>query len=278
MNEPAGNERSTSARPAVSTTAWPARTALLLILLLAAALRWWQPGLIEFKYDEAHITGIALAIARGSYYPLLTGGTSIGIQRPALDAYLLALPLALAHGRIEAALWMTGALGVLAVALTYVLGRRIAGRPAGLLAALYMAANPWLIHFDRKLWGHIQVLFSVALLLLAWEVVVRGRRRAAFGFCVVAALQCLTHVLALVQALSWLGAFAVAPRRWLQRFTLAGAVVTVLLVAPYLAALAGAGAGTGAVAGAGAGPGAALPAAPRLRRSPRCAPGWPKPR
>ena len=40
-----------------------------------------------------------------------------------------------------------------------------------MLAAGFMAANPWLVVYDRKLWAHIQMLLSVLLLLVAWEVV-----------------------------------------------------------------------------------------------------------
>ncbi len=207
------------------------RIALLLVLLLAAGLRWWQPGLVEFKYDEAHTVGLALDIASGGPFPLTSGGTSIGLERPALDAYLLAIPLLL--GRIEAAVWWSGALGVLAVALVYNLGRRLGGPLVGLLAALYMAANPWLVLYDRKLWSHIQVVLSVALLLLAWEIVVRARGRTTFWFVVLGALQCLSHVLALLQVLSWLAALLIAPRKWLNRRWLAGIGVTAGLLAPY---------------------------------------------
>ncbi len=212
------------------------RLLALAVLLLAAALRWAEPGLVEYKYDEAHITGLALAVARGGDWPLLSGGTTLGIPRSAFDVYLLAAPLALAQ-RPEAAVWMTGALGVLAVALIYALGSRVAGGRVGLLAALYMAVNPWLVSYDRKLWAHIQVVFSVALLLAAWEVQCRGRQKAAFWFPVLAALQLLSHVLALVQLLSWLGAIMVAPRRWANRWLGWGMLVGFLLLAPYVWAL-----------------------------------------
>ena len=195
------------------------RAAIFGVLLLAAALRWMQPGLVEFKYDEVNITRQALGLLNGGPLPVLSGGTTLGIQRGALDVYLLALPLGLIGQHIEAAVWGLAALGVIAVALTYVLGRRVGGPAVGLMAALFMATNPWLITYDRKLWAHIQVVFSVLLLLLAWDVVVRRRRWAAFWFPVVAALQVLAHVLAVAQALSWLGAFLVAPRRWWRRET-----------------------------------------------------------
>ena len=36
------------------------RAAVLGVLLLAAALRWAQPGLVEFKYDEINITSASV--------------------------------------------------------------------------------------------------------------------------------------------------------------------------------------------------------------------------
>ncbi|MCB9150057.1 MAG: hypothetical protein H6641_14975 [Caldilineaceae bacterium] len=222
------------------------RGILLFILLLATALRWIPLDLVPYSYDEAHITGMAQGVAtmRGEL-PLLSGGTTLGIQRSALDVYLLALPLIVSGGRAEGAVWGVGALGILAVALTYALGRHIGGRRrgelVGLLAALYMAANPWLVFYDRKLWAHIQVLFSVMLLWLAWRAIVpaakesppNGRARAAFWFPIVAALQLLSHVLGLVQILSWLAALLIATRRWPWRALLQGTAVALLLLLPY---------------------------------------------
>ena len=208
--------------------------AVLGVLLLAAALRWMQPGLVEFKYDEVNITRQALGLVSGGPLPVLSGGTTLGLQRGALDVYLLALPLAVMGRHVEAAVWWLAALGVIAVALTYVLGRRVGGSATGLLAALFMAVNPWLILYDRKLWAHIQVVFSVLLLILAWDVIVRRKRWAAFWFPFVAALQILAHVLAAVQVLSWLGAFLVAPRRWWRRETGFGLLAGVSVLLPYL--------------------------------------------
>ena len=71
------------------------RITILAVLLLAAALRWMQPGLVEFKYDEVNITRQALGLLSGGRLPVLSGGTTLGIQRGALDVYLLALPLTL---------------------------------------------------------------------------------------------------------------------------------------------------------------------------------------
>lgn len=211
--------------------------AIVGILLLAALLRWIDPTVVEFKYDEAHIFQLSRNVAAGVSFPLLTGGTSVGIERPPLDVYLLALPAVVTGGRPEAAVWLLGALGLVAVALTYHLGRSISGPMVGLLAALFMAANPWLVHYDRKLWAHIQVVLSVAVLVLAWKVVVRQRAGAAFWFVVLAIMQLLTHVLALVQALSWVGAVLVAPHRWRSKAMVYGLTTGLVLMAPYLWAL-----------------------------------------
>jgi hypothetical protein len=221
------------------------RAPIAIILLLAAALRWYEPGWVEYKYDEAHITGMALAVARGEALPLLSGGTTLGIPRAALVVYLLAVPLRLLAPRPEAAVWLIAALGVLAVALTYRLGRRLGGETVGWVAALYMAANPWLVAYDRKLWAHIQVVLSVALLLAAWQWIVMRRPRAGFWLPVLAALQLLSHVLALVQALSWATAPFLAryespgPKPRLgRRPWLWGMAVAMALLSPYGWALA----------------------------------------
>ena len=209
------------------------------VLLLAAALRWMQPGLVEFKYDEVNITRQALGLVSGG--PLPDPERRHHAGDPARSARCVSAGAATGAARENTSRPPCGglaALGVIAVALTYVLGSRVGGPVVGLMAALFMAVNPWLIAYDRKLWAHIQVAFSVLLLILAWDVVVRRRRWAAFWFPVAAALQVLAHVLAVLQALSWLGAFLVAPRRWWRREAGLGIAVGVGLVIPYTWALA----------------------------------------
>ena len=215
------------------------RPAVLGVLLLAAALRWAQPGLVEFKYDEVNITRQALGLAKRWAASRPERRHHAG-DPSAVRSMCICWRC---HWRcwentLRAAVWGLAVLGVIAVALTYVLGRRVGGPFVGLMAALFMAANPWLIAYDRKLWAHIQVAFSVLLLLLAWDVVVRRRRWAAFWFPVVAILQVLAHVLAVLQALSWLGVFLVAPRRWWRRETGLGILAGAGLMIPYTWALA----------------------------------------
>ncbi|MFQ5946520.1 MAG: hypothetical protein ACE5NC_09790, partial [Anaerolineae bacterium] len=59
----------------------PSRTPLALaaILLLAASLRLYDPGLSEFKYDEARVFSQAKALSLDEPFPLTTDAVSIGI-------------------------------------------------------------------------------------------------------------------------------------------------------------------------------------------------------
>lgn len=218
------------------------RLALIGLVWLACLLRWYAPDLVPYTYDDASQIAIAGSVggnpwAESGHYPLLSGGTTLGVQRSALHAYVLALFLGLG-GLVEAAVWGIGALGVLAVALVYRLGRRMADSRVGIWAALFMAANPWLVYHDRRLWAHIYTVLSVLLLYVAWRVIVDRRWRAAVWMLPVLAVQTLVHTLGAVQGVAVLGAFLSLPRAWLSRWAGAGALLALLLLIPYAWALA----------------------------------------
>jgi hypothetical protein len=210
---------------------------IALILWLACLLRWYDPGLIPYTYDDASQIALAGSIGGNPFtgeghFPLLSGGTTLGVERSALHAYVLAGSLALG-GEIEAAVLALGGLGVLAVALGYRLGYRVGGRFVGYGSALFLAANPWLVYHDRRLWAHISTLLATLLLYLAWRVVVDRQTRHALWAAQIVALQTLIHTLGVVQALSLLGALIAAPRAWLRPRLFYGAALALLLLAPY---------------------------------------------
>lgn len=125
---------------------------LVAILLLAGTLRLGAPGVTEFKRDEANLSRLALDLAQGADFPLLGISSSVGIPNPPISVYLFALPYALDATPILATLFV-GALGTLAVALTWLLVRRTFGPRAALIAALLYAASPWAAIFARKIWA-----------------------------------------------------------------------------------------------------------------------------
>lgn len=70
------------------------------------------------------------------------------------------------------------AFGTLAVGAAFVLGRVLAGRRAGLMAALLLAVSPWHLHLSRLGMDPIPVPFLIAFGWYLMEVGLRGDRRA----------------------------------------------------------------------------------------------------
>ena len=147
---------------------------LSLILLLAASLRLTRLDLIEFKFDEATTARSALAIARDGRLPVLGMISSMGPYNPPLMSYVLAFPFALSRDPRLAAGWVA-LLGVVAVGLTYWIGRTYFGQGVGQLAALLFAASPWAIFHSRKIWA--QNLPALTLLFIAGILALVVRRK-----------------------------------------------------------------------------------------------------
>jgi 4-amino-4-deoxy-L-arabinose transferase-like glycosyltransferase len=148
----------------------PTTLLLIAILLLAVLLRIAWPGITEFKYDEATVARAALGLIHHGVWPTHGVTSSLGIPHPPLTAYLLAIPFALTRNPALAAAFM-GVLGVLAVWLTYLLGKRYFDERVGLIAALLFTISPWAAFYSRKLWSQnipaITLLFMLSLYALA---------------------------------------------------------------------------------------------------------------
>lgn len=157
---------------------------MALILILAAALRFWRIDAQSLWYDEGNsayaaaqpVREIVVAAARDihppGYYILLAGWEDLA-------------------GHSELALRMLSALaGVLTTALVYALGVRLFERPSGALAALLVAVNPFQVWYAQEvrmyallaLLSAASVCLTAAVLTIPAEMTA-GRfrpRRAAF--------------------------------------------------------------------------------------------------
>jgi 4-amino-4-deoxy-L-arabinose transferase-like glycosyltransferase len=158
------------------------RVALLLILLLALGLRlWlaWQWNAIQpndanrLVGDEPGYDNIAREVLAGY------GFTWPG--RTPLYSLWLAAVYVFSAGSYAAVPYAQSLLGVLAVALTYVLGRRQFGPATGLLAALMAAMTYPLLHQSLRLLS--EVLYTPLLLVvtLALAAAVDQPRRGRFA-------------------------------------------------------------------------------------------------
>lgn len=156
------------------------RLALVVILVLAALLRvaaiaadgGYSPRNDAFEYDY-----YAHSIAAGDGYPesgYLRQGGPTAIRGPGYP-YLLGGVYA-ASGESRTAGRLAGAaLGVLAVFLVYLIGRRIWGRRVGLIAAGLAAVFPPLVLLSRELWSEALFLpLALGAVLCALEFRRRG--------------------------------------------------------------------------------------------------------
>lgn len=198
--------------------------ALAAILLLAAVLRLGAPGVSEFKLDEAHLSQLALDMARGRDFPLLGISSSVGIPNMPVSVWLFALPYLFSSDPAIATLFV-GLLNVIAVGLTWWLTRRYFGPGAALAAALLYAASPWGVIYSRKIWAQ-NLLPSFVILTVGTgliglvEAKQPHRWRWLIGHGLLLAITVQIHYAALVLVpitawMLWLGRRNLSRRLWI---------------------------------------------------------------
>src|SRR5471032_1524167 len=134
----------------VPGASWLRLDALALIAILAAAAftRFVSLDLMEFKGDEAGATRLALHVLGfsepgvGRFFPTAGLTSSIGVPNPALFTYLIALPLAVVRSPLAAAS-LVAASNVVAIWLTYLVGKRYYSNFVGIAGAALFALSPW---------------------------------------------------------------------------------------------------------------------------------------
>ncbi|MCZ7544110.1 MAG: glycosyltransferase family 39 protein [Anaerolineae bacterium] len=212
--------------------AW--RVLLVLILLLAAALRVVNLGGRAIGYDEAYSVLYAQ-----SWQPEI-GGPVTDVHPP------------LYYGVLRVWMWLVGQspegvrtcsvlTGILTVAVVYRLAADLFGRRAARAAALLVAIAPFHVEYSQE--ARMYALMALWLLLATW-CLVRGWRdprawRWWVGFAVFAALSMYTQQLAAFYLVA-LALFPMAARRWdVCGRVIAAGLAALALYLPWLANLAG---------------------------------------
>ncbi|GAB4510474.1 MAG: hypothetical protein OHK0046_07380 [Anaerolineae bacterium] len=209
---------------------------MLCILLIAAYLRLGQPGIVEYKRDEANLSQLALDFAQGRAFPLLGIGSSVGFPNAPVNVYILAIPYVLSSNPLHATQFI-GLLNVVAVGLTYLLLRRYAGVWPALIVTLLFAVSPWSLIFSRKIWAQNMLPIFVVLTIGTGMLGFLDKKRwAQFAHVPLLALTGQIHY----------GAFVIIPvslfvvwqgRRHITRHFWYGAGLAVLLTLPYIIGL-----------------------------------------
>ncbi len=212
------------------------RHALLLLLLTALALwpRWDRLQYVTFRGDQAWSINRALDFVLNGDVPLTGIRSSVGTAQGALEIWLLALPVTINPDPA----FVTGFVGLLqvgAVLLTYLLGTRYFGAGVGALAAFSYAINPWAINYARRIWTQDMLPLFAALFILCLFLAAVERKRWAFpAACGLMAALFLLHPAAVIYAPLLLAVALLWGREWGWRSLLAGPLVGLLLMAPYL--------------------------------------------
>ncbi|HET8628331.1 MAG TPA: glycosyltransferase family 39 protein [Thermomicrobiales bacterium] len=212
--------RPARARHAWLQSRWAEAVLALALVAGAAAVRW--PYLMRLPHftDETDEVRWALAIWRGEILPLTAADRSYG----PLHAYLLATGLWLVGPSMLLPRALALAIGALTVGATYLLGRELAGRGAGLLAAALLLTSPQHIVVNSHVaWQNATTPFYSTLCCWALARALRepaeigagrgGRWLVAAGFLYGLTVQTHVGTLVLAPALAAAALLALAARR-----------------------------------------------------------------
>jgi len=208
--------------------------AVTAIFALAALLRLGWPGVNAFGFDEGTLSLIALNMARGGRFAAIGMPSSVGIPNPPAAAWIMAGPYLVTPDPLFATLFV-GVLSLLAVVGVWAMARRAWGVPAGLAAALFLAASPQSVFYARNIWS--QNLLPPLALLWAWagyRAASRPARRWAITLNVF--LAGTIFQVHLAGAALALGTLYLGIRYcWWRQLTsvLIGAALAILALAPY---------------------------------------------
>lgn len=132
------------------------------ILLLAFGLRIFGANALQLTGDESWSVYLAL-----KDLPDLTWATAVD-SHPPLYYYLLHFwIIAVGVGEL-ANRFLSTFTGILTIAVTYKLGRRLSGYSGGTVAALLAAISPFLVYFDRipRMYSLLTLLATVSIYLV----------------------------------------------------------------------------------------------------------------
>jgi uncharacterized membrane protein len=171
------------------------RWILLLIILLACALRLFQLDTQSIWYDE----GLSIQLAQQD--PAQAIALSATTDHPPLHTLLLGAWMRVGGESDFVVRYLSVFCGVLVVALTYALGKRHDER-TGLIAAGLMAIAPLAVYYSQETRGYMLLTALILIATMAALRLINGDRRKRIWFAYIAAMACAlyTHYFA---AFAW---------------------------------------------------------------------------
>jgi hypothetical protein len=207
--------------------------AMVLVIGLAAWLRFQRLDLVEFKTDEGTNLRLAEDLMRLGRVPLVGMTSSVGAALPPAFIYFLAPAAALGRDpRIGSA--AVAIANVAATAGILALGWRFFSPAGGFVAGLVFAANPWAVFYARKVWPQdIMAPWAVVLFWALDRAVVANSAKWAASTLPLFAIGVEIHfAFSLLAPLLFVPlALLVGQRRW--SHLALGASAALLVTTPY---------------------------------------------
>jgi hypothetical protein len=144
---------------------WRQYVPLLVVLLVATALRVSEFGIVRYEYDEMQVTILAKDLVAGRDFPLQGIVSSVGVPNTPMTEYIAAIPYLVSNDPVMATLFVA-LYNVIGVGLLWGFVRRYIGPIPAFFAGLVYAVNPWAVLFSRKIWA--QSLLPTLVILAFW--------------------------------------------------------------------------------------------------------------
>jgi len=218
---------------------FPPAFLISLIILLGIVLRLLHFDLMEFKADEVGVI-VLTKYWIGEGIPRFGQLSTSGIPFPPGLIYLLYPLVFFTSSPLLIGLGLC-VLSIAAIWLIYLLGVTLGSPAAGLWAAAFMAAHPWLILYSRKIWEPSPLpFFSILILIVVASCTLHSRHRSIFWAGPLLVMTWQFHYSAYAVAFFfciWFSAAAFKKRiNW--SACLAGFLVGIVLLLPYFSYLA----------------------------------------
>jgi hypothetical protein len=207
---------------------------LLLVVILAAGIRFYRVDAVEFYHDEAMLGMLAQEMAGGQTFPLQGIVSSVGIPNPPQTVYTILPPFWFSNDPVFLTSWVI-VLNLIGVALLYVVTLRQFGVAPALFAATFYAVNPWAVMYSRKLWAQDYVNPFLLLALLFAQLGFRDGKRWAQLLTVPIMLwgmQIHFAAWALIPLFGWI--ILAGRKNWHIRSLIFSAILSVMVLTPFI--------------------------------------------
>ena len=180
---------------------------LIVVLLLAAFLRFSYPGVNSFASDEARVSLMALDTVHGVQFATYGIPSSAGARNLPASIYAFVPPFMVSSDPLVAT-YFVGLLNIAAIAIVYIFASRLWGIPVAAAAALYLAIAPFNVFFSRNIWTQDLLLTLSSLWLISAYLAVqspstRTRRLSLLALTVITGVGFQIHFAAISLIFAW---------------------------------------------------------------------------